>query len=63
MLEMSNMSEDIIRLRIRISGHVTGLGLRRKVSEYAEANGICGWIRNHADMRHAQWKYRGQKSN
>jgi acylphosphatase len=42
-------SNDIVRRRVVIRGHVQGVFFRDSVRECAEARGVAGWVRNRPD--------------
>jgi acylphosphatase len=46
--ELMNMA---VRVRVRISGLVQGVGFRWAVEDEAQAEGVTGWVRNLPDGR------------
>ncbi len=40
---------EIVCLRIKISGMVQGVGFRYQLKKTAVSLGLCGWVRNNAD--------------
>lgn len=45
------MAEELVRVRVFVSGRVQGVAYRFYAEKYANALGITGWVRNLADGR------------
>ncbi len=43
------MSDDIITVKLEITGHVQGVGFRESLRAVAEALEVNGWVRNRDD--------------
>lgn len=43
------MAETVVRVRVVFTGRVQGVGFRASCRAVAEAEGVCGWVRNEAD--------------
>ena len=43
------MSDDIITVKLEITGRVQGVGFRESLRAVAEALEVNGWVRNHDD--------------
>jgi acylphosphatase len=46
---MARMSEQPIRRRVVVHGHVQGVFFREQTRRQAEAAGVAGWVRNRPD--------------
>ena len=45
------MAEELVRVRVFVSGRVQGVAYRFFAEKYANALGITGWVRNLSDGR------------
>ncbi len=43
------MSDQAIRRRLVVIGHVQGVFFRDSTRDCAQRNGVCGWVRNRED--------------
>ena len=43
------MSEDPVRRRVVVHGHVQGVFFRDSTAERARSRGVAGWVRNRSD--------------
>ena len=46
---VKNMSESKLRVHIRFTGYVQGVGFRYRLSHLAQRYGVTGWVRNEYD--------------
>ena len=56
------MSKNIIRVYMLVSGTVTGVGFRYRAVWIAQALGITGWVRNTSDDRQVEMALQGTRA-